>query len=604
MVARPDIAAIKERIDIVSLISRYVTLVPSGSGHKGRCPFHKDDTPSFMVSGEKGLWHCFGCGEGGDAFGFLMKIEKLSFAEAAQRLAEEAGVRLTSSRDEGEREALRTLMAAVAAQYAENLLNTAQGARARGYLESRGFDEAAWKRYGLGYAPSGWDHVKRAFGGRFGMDALRGAGLVIEGEKGVYDRFRDRTMFPIHDLSGRPVAFGGRAFEGEPKYLNSPTTPLFDKGRLLYGLHWAREAIRAAGHAVLVEGYTDVLTLRQAGIENVVGSMGTSLTQGQADLLARLVPEVVIAYDRDTAGGAGAVRGMQILRNSGLGVRVASFAEDEDPDSLVRKYGADAMRESIREAVPFHRFYLMALAARHDPTTVVGKEQILAEARAFYRGIQSLPLQQEIARGIAELIDLPPEGVAHTLAAARPPRRDPDEAEAARTPSGRWTAEDDLLTMLLRGDVVWSSVAPVASASDFSAERRPIVEALAEAPESHNISQWVVERLHEQGLAAQAAAATRYALAPVQFGDIARALEEKLDQAVRRPALDRKLAEVAKGLRAAHAAGDRGEMDRLTREQLALTREKSLLGARQDGRRGMHGRDQGEAQGEAAAQAG
>lgn len=603
MALRQDVEAIKERIDIVSVVSRYVTLTKSGSGHKGRCPFHKDDTPSFTVSGEKGLWHCFGCGEGGDVFGFLMKIEKLSFIEAAQRLAEEAGVSLTSSRDEGERDKLRSLMAAVATHYAANLANTAPGARARAYLVGRGFDESAWTRYGLGYAMPGWDNVKRAYAGRFGAETLLQAGLLIEGEKGTYDRFRDRTMFPIHDLSGRVIAFGGRAFEGEPKYLNSPTTPLFDKGRQLYGLHWARDAIRAAGHAVLVEGYTDVLTLHQAGIGNVVGSMGTSLTQGQADILGRLVREVVIAYDRDTAGGAGAVRGMQILRNSGLDVRVASFAQDEDPDSLVRKYGPDAMREAIAGAVPFHRFYLDALAARHDATTVAGKEEILAEARDFYRNVQSLPLQQEIARGIADLLDLPPEGVAHSLA-SRAMRREAEEDGAPEPGGNRRTAEDDLLTMLLRGDVEWARAAAHVSPDDFSPARRAIVQAVANAPESHNISVWVVETLREQGLEDLAAAASAYALSPVVYSDAERAFDETLDLAVRVPALERKLVAVTKALRAAHASGDREAVDRLTRDQLALTLEKNSLAAKRDVRRGMHGRDQGKAQGEAAARAG
>jgi DNA primase len=586
-----------------------VTLAKSGSGHKGRCPFHKDDTPSFMVNGEKGLWHCFGCGEGGDIFGFLMKIEKLSFGEAAQRLADEAGVSLTSSREDGERDKLRGVMAAVAAQYAANLGNTAPGARARSYLESRGFDEAAWKRYGLGYALPGWENVKRAFGARFGQDALLQAGLLVEGEKGTYDRFRDRTMFPIYDLSGRAIAFGGRSFEGEPKYLNSPTTPLFDKGRHLYGLHWARDAMRAAGHAVLVEGYTDVLTLHQAGIENAVGSMGTSLTQGQADLLSRLVEEVVIAYDRDTAGGAGAVRGMQILRNSGLAVRVAQYAADEDPDSLVRKFGGDAMRDAIRDAVPFHRFYLDSLVAKHDPSSVAGKEQILSAARDFYRGIQSLPLQQEIARGIADLLDLPPEGVAHALASR--PRRASGDDEKTGPVGTRWSAEDDLLTMLLRGDVEWARVAAVASPHDFSLDRRPIVEALANAPgeglanapESHNISAWVVERLREQGFEEQASAVSSYALAPVEFADVERAFEEKLDQAVRRPAIERKLADVDVRLHAAHVAGDRAEVDRLTREQMVLELEKTSLAAKRVARKGDHGRDKGKAQGEAASEA-
>ena len=592
MALKQDVQAIKERVDLISLVSRYVTLTKSGSSHKGRCPFHKDDTPSFMVNGEKGLWHCFGCGEGGDLFAFLMKIERLTFIEAAQRLADEAGVSLSSSREDGEREKLRAVVAAVAEHYAANLGDTRQGAGARAYLESRGFDEAAWKRYGLGYALSGWDNVKRAFGGRFGQDALLQAGFLVEGEKGTYDRFRDRTMFPIYDVSGRPIAFGGRAFEGEPKYLNSPITPLFDKSRYLYGLHWARDAMRDARCAILVEGYTDVLTLHQAGLVHVVGSMGTSLTQGQADLLGRLVEEVVIAYDRDTAGGAGAVRGMQILRNSGLAVRVARLAEDEDPDSLVRKHGVEAMREAVRDAVPFHRFYLDSLAAKHDPSSVVGKERVLAEARDFYRGVRSLPLQQEIARGIADLLDLPPEGVARELA-ARPARRGADAPQSDEMSGARWGAEDDLLALLLRGDVGWTRVATVASASDFSPAHRPIVEALANAPESPRISAWVVERLREQGHEAEAAVASYYALAPVEFADVERAFEDALDQAVRLPALERKLADVETRVRSAAAADDWEEWARLTREQQVLSLEKSSVAAERDARRGMHGRDKG-----------
>jgi DNA primase len=601
MALKQDVQAIKERVDLISLVSRYVTLTKSGSSHKGRCPFHKDDTPSFMVNGEKGLWHCFGCGEGGDLFAFLMKIERLTFIEAAQRLADEAGVSLSSSREDGEREKLRGVVAAVAEYYAANLGDTRQGAAARAYLESRGFDEAAWKRYGLGYALPGWDNVKRAFGGRFGQDALLQAGFLVEGEKGTYDRFRDRTIFPIYDLSGRPIAFGGRAFEGEPKYLNSPTTPLFDKSRFLYGLHWARDAMRDARHAVLVEGYTDVLTLHQAGLVNVVGSMGTSLTQGQADLLGRLVEEVVIAYDRDKAGGAGAVRGMQILRNSGLAVRVAQYAADEDPDSLVRKFGGDAMRDAIRDAVPFHRFYLDSLVAKHGLSTVNGKDQILAEAREFYRGVRSVPLQQEIARGIAELLGLPPEGVSYELAPSPKGGRG-ERADGASLTRAQWSAEDDLLTMLLRDDVEWARVAAVASPDDFSSDRRPIVEALANAPESHNISAWVVERLREQGLEEQASAVSSYALAPVEFADVERAFEDALDQAVRLPALERKLADVETGIRSAAAADDWEEWARLTREQQVLSLEKSSVAAERDARRGMHGRDKGKTQGEGAAE--
>lgn len=594
MATRQDIQAIKERIDMVSLVSRYVSLVKSGSGYKGRCPFHKDDTPSFMVSPDKGLWHCFGCGAGGDVVAFLMKIERLSFVEAAKRLAEEAGVAFDSA-DDGEREAMRRIIASVAESYAANLTNAREGRKARAYFESRGFDEAAWTRFGLGYALPGWDHAKRAFGARYGIEKLVELGVLVEGEKGTYDRFRDRTIFPIYDLSGRPIAFGGRAFGDEqPKYLNSPTTPLFDKGRMLYGLSWARDAARQAKAAVLVEGYTDVLTLHQAGIENAVCSMGTALTQGQADLLGRFVEEVVIAYDRDAAGSAASVRGMQVLRNSGLSVRVAQLAQDEDPDSLVRKFGPDAMRQAIADAAPFHRFYLETLAAMHDARTMTGKERILAEARDFYRGVQSLPLQQEIAKGIADLVDLPVEGVTRELAGR--PRRAADEEGAGAGPSRRFAEEEILLSLLLRGDIRWSAIAAVAGPDDFSPPYQAIAAALANGGESPIISE-LLEGLDEDS----ARRARELSLADNVFDrDTGRAVQDALDRLVRIPALDRKLAELDREIRASAEAGDWARWEALTREQHARMLEKRSLVAEKIARRGMHGRDQREARSEEA----
>ncbi|MCK5827714.1 DNA primase, partial [Candidatus Bipolaricaulota bacterium] len=295
---RADVKELKARLDIVSIISRYVTLIKSGAGFKAKCPFHKDDTPSMTVSAEKGLWHCFGCGEGGDVIGFVMKIERLSFIETVQRLAEEVGLSFESA-DDGVRDELRSVMADVANLFAKNLRADA-GEKARDYLSNRGYPESCWTDYGLGYALPGWDNVKRTFS-RQGEEVLLKLGLLVKGDKGTYDRFRDRTIFPILDLSGRPVGFGGRTFDGEPKYLNSPQTPLFDKGRLVYGISWARDTMSETKIAVLVEGYTDVLSLHQAGITNAVGSMGTSLTQGQADLMKRFVDEVVICYDQDAA---------------------------------------------------------------------------------------------------------------------------------------------------------------------------------------------------------------------------------------------------------------------------------------------------------------
>jgi DNA primase len=562
---RTDIREIKERANIIAVISRYVSLTKSGASHKGRCPFHKDDTPSFVVSAEKGLWHCFGCGEGGDIIAFLMKIERLSFVEAAKRLAVEVGLSFAGG-EGGEGEKLRGVVADVARHYVDNLRSAAEGKRAREYLQERGYVEASWARFGLGYALPGWDNVKRMFAPRYGVTQLVELGLLVRGEKGVYDRFRDRTIFPILDLSGRAVAFGGRAFEGEPKYLNSPKTQLFDKGRLLYGLCWAREALAETRTAILVEGYTDVLTLHQAGLTNAVGSMGTSLTQGQADLLGRFAEEVVIAYDRDAAGGAAALRGMQILRNSGLQVRVARLAQGEDPDGVVREEGVDQMRETVEKAIPFHRFHIDSLLESHDLSTIRGKEKILSEARAFYRGIRSLPLRQEIAREFAELLDLPVEGVARELSTRRPAR--PIGQELKRDEEA-WGEEETLLVLLLRGDVSWDGVAEDASPEDFSPPNRPIAEALASGAKSSNIAE-LVGTLDEES----ARRASYYALAPVVFSDPERAARDALSKLVRIPAIERKLADLDTELSACKEAEDWDRWNELTREKVALVAEK------------------------------
>ena len=277
---RTDIERVRSRLDIVAVVSRYLTLTKAGSSFKGRCPFHKDDTPSFVVSPEKGLWHCFGCGEGGDVFGFVMKIERLSFGEALERLAGEAGVRLSRS-SSGEQESLHAVMDAASAYFQRALAESPRAARAREVLTARGFPQETWPRFALGYAEPSWDGLKRHLGRSFDLPSLESLGLVVRSEQRSYDRFRDRIMFAILDLAGRTIGFGGRAFDGSPKYLNSPATPLFDKGRQLYGISWARDALQASRSAVLVEGYTDVLSLHVVGI-GLIRTMTTPLTMPPA----------------------------------------------------------------------------------------------------------------------------------------------------------------------------------------------------------------------------------------------------------------------------------------------------------------------------------
>lgn len=566
MADRSDVEAIKARLNIVSVLSRYMTLTKSGSRYKGRCPFHKDDTPSLYVDPEKGLWHCFGCGAGGDMFGFVMKIERISFPEALARLGAEAGVEI-SHRGDGAREKLYRINTEIAQYFADNLCHPRIGKQARDYLEQRGYAPPAWKRYGLGYAPNNWEGLKTRFQARYGVQTLVDLGFLVKGKQGsVYDRFRDRVIFPIYDLTNRPIAFGGRAFSGEPKYLNSPKTPLFDKGRHLYGLSWARDKIGAKGEAILVEGYTDVLSLHMAGIENVVGSMGTSLTQGQADLLSRFTKHVVIAYDRDAAGGAASVRGMQILRNAGLAVRVAQFPAGEDPDSYVRGAGRDAVDQVIAAAIPFHVFFLRALAERYDLTTLSGKEGALAEARPFYQGLRSLLLRREVAQQLGELVDLPGDMVEKELKRRHAVREaiSPAEHEGII-----WGKEEVIISLLVRGEARWEEVERVAGPSDFSPRYRPVVEAIAAHGDPINLSELILD-LDEESVQL----VSKFAIAPVIFSDPKKALDDALSRLVRIPHIEERLARLRDEMKQAEKLGERGKIDELQRAYRALVVEK------------------------------
>ncbi len=577
---RTDIQQIKERIDIASIISRYVTLTKSGSSYKGRCPFHKDDTPSFWVSPDKGLWHCFGCNEGGDLFAFLMKIEKLSFVEAAERLAAEAGVSL-SKRNDKAREDLFSVNIAVAHWFTKNLTNNAGGRRAREYLINRGYPEEVWKRFGLGYAPAGGHSLQKRFAEQYGMKQLIDLGLLIKRDNGtVYDRFRDRVIFPIYDLSNHPIAFGGRAFAGEPKYLNSPKTGVFDKGNQLYGLSWARNALREKKTAILVEGYTDVISLHLAGITNAVGSMGTSLTRGQADLLGRFAEEVVIAYDRDMAGGMASLRGMGILRNRGLSVRVARLPQGDDPDSLVRRDGGEEMLKAVDAAVPFHIFYIESLKERHDTASITGKEAMLEEVRLFYQEITSLPLRKEITTRLEDILGLPPDDVEKALSSGRLeiPEADSQQERTSDPEKRHWDPEQTILSLILHGHVTWDRVGAHVSVEDFSPRYRPIVTALSETRGPVDPSS-LVDGLDEEMIQQ----VSYLALAEPRYSDVEKVLQDALTRLAALPEIEKELARLRVETESAEKAGDHRLLNELQRAYRELT-AKRLSRRRKDGK--------------------
>ncbi len=368
------IEEIREATDIVELISGYVTLKKkSGQNHFGLCPFHNEKTPSFTVHEGKQIFHCFGCGAGGNAFTFLMRYEGTSFPDVVKFLAQRAGIELEFEEREvdeahvKQNEALFHINEFAAKSFQDALLS-ADGAEALAYLKNRGVSEEHVRKYGLGYALPEWDSlIKRAEKTANSLDHLLKAGLALKSEQGrQYDRFRDRVMFPILNLSGRVVAFGGRILKSRddsPKYVNSPESPVYEKGKILYGLYQNRDNIRQQRKAVFVEGYMDLLSLDAHGINNVVATSGTALTDDQARLIRRYTRNVVMMYDSDLAGSAATMRGADVLVEHGLEVFVSNLPEGHDPDSFVREFGADATLARIEQAQPLFDYKLQHVLA-------------------------------------------------------------------------------------------------------------------------------------------------------------------------------------------------------------------------------------------------
>ncbi len=354
---------IRARQPLSDIIGRRVRLVRRGREHVGLCPFHKEKTPSFTVNEDKGFFHCFGCGAHGDVIGFEMRIDNLGFPEAVERLARAAGVALPTRSPEDreraeERTSLYTVVEAASAWFEAQLAGSV-GARAREYLASRGVDDGTIARFSLGWAPDSRNALKRALTGQgISEPMLVTAGLLKVPEDGgaSYDRFRGRVIFPITDRGGKVVAFGGRALgEGMPKYLNSPETPLFHKGRQLYGMALARQPAREAGEVIVAEGYMDVIALSRAGFENAVAPMGTALTEDQIQELWRLAPEPIVCFDGDAAGQRAAHRAAELalaLLQPGRSLRFATLPPGDDPDSMLAKHGSRGLQDVLGAARP------------------------------------------------------------------------------------------------------------------------------------------------------------------------------------------------------------------------------------------------------------
>jgi DNA primase len=488
-----DVEAVRERTDMLKLVSGYLTLKKAGADrYVGLCPFHTEKTPSFSVSPGKGMYYCFGCGAGGDAIRFVREVEHLEFAEAVERLAKEAGVTLRYEGDSpeqrraaGRRQSLHRANEEAAALYHRMLLEGREGEDARRYLAERGMDRDTIEAFGIGYAPRYPDFLLRRLARSLSPEILIEAGLALRDNNGdVRDRFRGRITFPVHDLAGRAVGIGARILPGEreegPKYLNSPETPVYRKGEVLYNLHRAKAAVSRTGEIHVVEGYTDVIGLARVGIETAVATCGTALGEGHFRLASRFAQRMVLAFDSDEAGARAAERAFQFLEAYPVQPVVLILPEGQDPADFVRARGGEALRELAREAVPLVEYMLARTVRRHDLGTIEGQSAAVGAALPMLEQLRDPVRQTEYAHRLAELVGVTEASVVLAL-----DRRMAGETahvtQSVRRASAQERVEREMLRLLARDAEVYAQLSERLAPEHFATARNRDLLALLRA---------------------------------------------------------------------------------------------------------------------------
>lgn len=444
MIPETTLTQIQERVDIVEIVGGYVPLKRAGRSFKAPCPFHPEKTPSFIVNPDKQIFHCFGCGVGGNVFGFLMKIEKRDFRDVVEMLAERMGIEIPKDRPVNEEVSKRAALFAKANQaamdfYHKILQSGREAEKARDYLRRRGIREKTIEDFKIGYAPEAWDSFYRAVKSDVPEAVLEKAGLLIAKKEGggYYDRFRHRVIFPILDAKGVCVAFGGRVLDDSlPKYLNSPETEIYVKGRHLYGLFQARRAIREIDQAIVVEGYMDLIACHQAGVENVVASLGTALTGDQVRLIKRNTANVIMLYDADKAGEMATLRGLELFLEEGLEVKIVRLAKGHDPDSFIKEFGVERFREELAAAKTLFDFKLSVLKNQHPAGTLEGKVKIANEMVQLFAKVPNEILKAAWTRELSKELSISEEALFAEMRKAKEPAKPAAKTEARLSGAG------------------------------------------------------------------------------------------------------------------------------------------------------------------------
>lgn len=487
---------VKSKVDVVEVISSYIPLKKMGRNMGGLCPFHGEKTPSFMVSPERQVWKCFGCGEGGDVFTFLEKIESWDFREALEELAKRAGVKLVSrSSSEGGkvREKIVEMNQLTSKFYSHILNKHVLGETARQYLKGRGIGEDLWQKFDLGFAPNSWDNVLNFLTKKGFNPAEIGVSGLVVGREGAskqsrttafYDRFRGRIMFPIKDARGKVLGFSGRVLDstreallrqgsgGQAKYINSPETPVFHKGELLFGLDVARTAIRDQNEAVLVEGEFDVISANKAGVENAVASKGTALTDRQVTALSRLCENVVLCFDMDVAGDSASRRGIELLDIAGVNIKVVRLAGGvKDPDEFAQK-DSEGFRKAIKSASNIYDYLIGSTIARNNPKTPEGKKKIGQEILPVLSKISDDLIRAHYTTKLAKELELDPAFISEAIEKKRdlsvmPAAININEKDNVKNVS---VLEEYFLALFLAGDAVYDAICQQLAPEDFENE--------------------------------------------------------------------------------------------------------------------------------------
>ena len=580
---------LRRQADIVRIVQEFVTLKKAGANWVGRCPFHKETKPSFSVNPAKEIFYCFGCQKGGSVFNFVMEIERVTFPEAVKLVAEKSGVPLPKMVDDSRFESRKRESDQVielnqwALQWWQDQLQTRAAASVRQYLNQRGITEETSQTFRLGFAPDSWEALSthlRQKGAT--QEQLETSGLVVKKEEGgSYDRFRGRLIFPVFDAQGKPIAFGGRTLdpEGEPKYLNSPETPAYTKGRHLYGLHLTRDDIRRQGFAILVEGYLDLIIPYQSGVRNVVASLGTALTPEQVKLVGRFADKVVVNYDGDRAGVQAAKRAIETILAEDIEVKVLVLPDNADPDEFIRKNGVTEYQQRRGAAQPHIKFVIDQAVRDRNLHSPADKAAAVEETLPFIRAVRNRIQKREYFDIAMDSLRVQKEQVRELWQQVRGGAT--NDATAVQKVITRrvqpTVAEEKLLGLLLASDELRNIMLPRLEPADYEGlATEAIFRALQSlGKEDQEISfDSLSQAASDSPAAAEVLPRLMLIEAPESFDESLADANSCLD-ALRLMKLDREIDELSSRIAEADRSGEDDERDRLAMEKLELSKRRS-----------------------------